>query len=839
MESIDQKGTFYLGNEYDIQSREITEKPVFYKARHLTTHGVILGMTGSGKTGLGIILLEEALLQGIPVFILDPKGDIVNLMLTFPGFSPEEFRPWVDLEGARRRGVTPDEFASMEAEKWRKGLAGSGISGERLSRLREGAEFTIYTPGSLAGQPVDVLHFFDVPDVDWDEHEEPLRERIAGIVSALLGLVGVDADPLQSPEHILLSRIIEHSWRAGESIDLPGLIRSLQEPPFRQVGVFELETFYPEKKRMDLARSLNNLVAAPGFESWQEGSPLDVAGMLRAADGRPKANIFYLAHLNDAQRMFFITMFLEAARDWLRVQSGTTDLRALVYFDEVFGYFPPYPVNPPSKTPLMALIKQGRSAGLGMVLSTQNPADLDYKGLTNAGTWAVGTLRSERDKQRVMEGLEGAIAEAGESMDQRTVDRALGSLQSRVFLFHDIHEGDPVFFHTRWAMSYLRGPVTRKQVRQLAAGQSGGALAQAAAMDQEDLPAAPVVEEQADALPPDLSETPATLPPDVRQVFLTPTVAFEWALRGYEEDTRRSVLAKDKRVMYVPHVLAMADVRMMDQKRGVNHLDRVVRLLRIHEQDVFIDWNTGAATVDDGELLPRPAGEALFGPVPAALSNARALKKLQQEFSDYVYYNTTASILENETLKVYGEVGESRKDFLSRCEAEARKGRDAEIDKAKESFARKVDQVEDRLRREKRELSEDEMQLSARKRDEVLSLGESAFNLLAGRRTRTAISRSSTKRRMTQQAKADVEESIDEIKDLEEDLEELKEQWEREVAEINAGWADKLDDITTREVKPRRTDVVVQFCGLAWAPVWRVVLEDGGVLELPAREMAA
>ncbi|MCJ7735985.1 MAG: DUF853 family protein, partial [Anaerolineae bacterium] len=664
METIDQKGMFYLGNEYDIRSREVTEKPFFYQARHLTTHGVILGMTGSGKTGLGMILLEEALLQGIPVFILDPKGDIVNLMLTFPDLSPEEFKPWVDLEGARRRGVTLDEYATTEAEKWRKGLSGSGISGERISRLREGAEFTIYTPGSTAGQPVNVLHFFDVPDFDWDDDEEPLRERIGGIVSALLGLVGVDADPLQSPEHILLSRIIEHSWREGESIDLPGLIRSLQEPPFRQVGVFELEAFYPEKKRMDLARFLNNLVAAPGFESWQEGAPLDIAGMLRSADGRPKANMFYLSHLNDAQRMFFITMFLEAARDWMRVQSGTTDLRALVYFDELFGYFPPHPASPPSKTPLMALIQQGRSVGLGMVLSTQNPADLDYKGLTNAGTWAVGTLRSERDKERVMEGLAGAIAEAGESMDRRTVDQALGSLQSRVFLFHDIRGGEPVFFHTRWAMSYLRGPVTRKQVRQLAAGQSGGTPVDAAELVLDRVPASAaaiipvaVAEKEVDELPPDLSETPATLPRDVRQVFLAPTVAFEWALHGYEEESRRSVLVKDKRVMYLPHVLAMADVRMLDQKRGVNHLDRVVRLLRIDERDVFVDWNEGAAAVDEGELMPRPTGEGLFGPVPAALSSAGALKKLQQEFSDHIYYNTTVSVLENETLKVYGEVG--------------------------------------------------------------------------------------------------------------------------------------------------------------------------------------
>jgi len=830
MAAVDQKGKLYLGNEYDLPTGTVTGKRLFYKARHLTTHGIILGMTGSGKTGLGIILLEEALLQGVPVLVLDPKGDISNLMLNFSGFSAEEFQPWVDPEGARRRGVTLAEFAAQEAEKWRKGLADSGITGERLTRLRESAMFTIYTPGSTAGQPVDVLHFFDAPDGEWDDYEETLRERIAGIVSALLGLVGIESDPLQSPEHILLARIIEHAWRGGESIDLPVLIQSLQHPPFRRVGVFDLEAFFPKKKRMELARTLNNLVAAPGFETWREGAPLDIASLLRAPDGRPQASIFYLAHLNDAQRMFFVTMFMEAARDWLRMQSGTTDLRALVYFDEVFGYFPPYPANPPSKTPLMAIIKQGRSAGLGMVLSTQNPADLDYKGLTNAGTWAIGALRSERDKMRVMEGLEGALAEAGESMDQRTVDQALGSLESRVFLFHDIHEGAPLFFHTRWAMSYLRGPLTRKQIRQLAADQTGPVPSVVRASQTREADAGA-------ELPPDLSRTPSSLPSDVRQVFLPPTVTFEVAVHQYQEANRQPVEVADKQMVYVPHLLAMAGVRLVDQKRDVNQLVKVVRLQGMDERDVFVDWSEGSAPVDEDELLPGPAGEGYYAPVPPTISSARALKKLRQEFSDYVYYNTSVSIFENATLKVYGEVGESKGGFLSRCEQATRKMLEADIDKARKAFAKKIDRVEDRLRREKRELSEDEMQLAARRRDEVLTLGESALRLLGGRRSVTSLSRSSTKRRMTQQAKADVEESEDEIEDLGKDLADLKEQWTQEAAEIHSRWAEKLEDVTTRQIKPRRTDVVVQFCGLAWTPIWRVVSNDGSVIELPAREM--
>ena len=608
MGTIDQRGKLYLGREYDQRAGKITDSPLLFDARHLTTHGIILGMTGSGKTGLGIILLEEALLQGIPVLILDPKGDIANLLLTFPDLRPDDFAPWVDLEGARRRGIGVEQYAAQEARKWQDGLAGSGIAGERISRLRQAAEFVIFTPGSRAGQPVDVLHFFDTPTLDWDEHEEGLRERIGGMVSALLGLVGIEADPLQSPEHILMARIVEHVWRAGERLNLPTLIRLLQKPPFQQVGVFEMDTFFPEKERFSLARSLNNLIAAPGFELWREGMPLDVGQLLYAADGRPRASIFYLAHLSDAQRMFFVTLFLEAARDWLRAQTGTTDLRALIYFDEVYGHFPPYPRNPPTKSPLMALVKQGRAAGLGVVLATQNPADLDYKGLTNAGTWAIGSLRAERDKERVLEGLEGAISEVGVAMDRRTIDRALGALRPRVFLFHDIHEGPPVFFHTRWAMSYLRGPLTRKQVRELTA--RGLSVTPPAVALRESGVRPPVAtraqQPPSEPLPEGLSEAPLTVSPDVPQVFLPPTVTIEKARAEYEREARRSVTLQSHQLVYTPHLLAMGTVRMLDRKRDVDHEETVARLVWIRAEAAGLDWDEGRVRVSEDDLSWNP-----------------------------------------------------------------------------------------------------------------------------------------------------------------------------------------------------------------------------------------
>ncbi len=854
----DQKGKLYLGREYDLKKGEVTEAPVLYQARHLTTHAVILGMTGSGKTGLGIILLEEVLLQGIPVLILDPKGDICNLLLTFPDLRPEDFTPWVDLEGARRRGLTVEEYGTEVARKWQDGLADWDITGERIARLRQAAEFTVFTPGSGAGQPVDVLHFFDTPDLDWEEHEEALRERIGGIVSALLGLVGVEADPLQSPEHILLARIVEHVWRAGDPLNLPTLIRLLQKPPFQQVGVFELETFFPEKDRFALARSLNNLIAAPGFETWQEGVGLDVKSLLYAEDGRPRASIFYLAHLNDAQRLFFITLFLEAVRDWLRAQSGTTDLRALLYFDEVFGYFPPYPINPPTKTPLLALVKQGRSAGLGVVLATQNPADLDYKGLTNAGTWAVGSLRAERDKARVLEGLEGAVSEAGATLDRRTMDQALGSLRSRVFLFHDIHAGPPLFFHTRWAMSYLRGPLTRKQVQRLAdlvpspsfavaveEEGEGDAAETAAAVEPAAMPAAPnggrreTEKEKGAADSPfaGLSADPATLPPDVPQLFLPPTVTFEWALRSYEEEEGRSVLAQERQVVYTPHLLAMGTVRTLDRKRDVDHQKVVARLIQPGEGPLKVDWEEGAVELDREALSPRPMGEGFYAPVPATLARSRDLRQLEKDFSDYLYYNISTTIWYNTALDLYGQVGESRRDFRVRCEAEARRQRDEEVEKARARMDKEMERVQKKLRREQRELAADQKELEARKREELLTLGESALNLLTRRRSSAMISRSSRKRTLTKKAEADVEESLEAIDDLEGQLEVLKAQWEEQVEEISDRWAETLEQVDEFEVTPRRADVTVEFCGLAWTPTWRVMLEGGGPLELPALEI--
>ncbi|MBS7625645.1 ATP-binding protein [Candidatus Bathyarchaeota archaeon] len=459
-------GAFYLGKEYDLKTGRLLDRLLMYDARDLTTHAVCVGMTGSGKTGLCIDLLEEAAIDRVPAIIVDPKGDITNILLTFPNLKPEDFRPWINIDDARRKGLSEDEFAAQQAELWRNGLAQWGQNGERIKLLKDSADFVIYTPGSDAGVPVSILQSFAAPDLSWESESELLRERIQGTVRALLGLIGVDADPVRSREHILLANLFEYFWRNREDLDLLRLIQSIQHPPIRQLGAFDVDTFYPKKERSELALRLNNIIAAPSFQNWLVGQPLDIPGFMSTPEGKTRHSIFYLAHLSDPERMFFLTIFLNQIIMWMRAQPGTTSLRAIFYMDEIFGFFPPV-ANPPSKQPMLTLLKQARAFGLGIVLTTQNPADLDYKGLANAGTWFIGRLQTERDKMRLLDGLEGVSSTAGQPLNRDELSRIISSLTNRVFLLHNVHEEAPVTFQTRWAMSYLRGPLTRLQVKDL------------------------------------------------------------------------------------------------------------------------------------------------------------------------------------------------------------------------------------------------------------------------------------------------------------------------------------------------------------------------------------
>ena len=459
-----EKGHLFIGHKIDEAKESLT-----YDSADFTTHGVIVGMTGSGKTGLGITILEEALLNGIPCLIIDPKGDMGNLLLNFPEFDPSDFLPWVDEAEANRQGVTPDELAAAAATSWKEGLSGSGISPERMAKLRDGTDMTIYTPGSGAGVGLNVLGSMKAPAIDWETQGELISDEIEAFVSSLLSLASIEADPVSSPEHILISTIISTFWREGRDLDLATLVGQVPKPPFRKLGVFDIDSFFPEKGRMALAMKLNGLLASPSFAAWLEGSPLDVGEMLTGGE-KVKAAIVYLTHLSEAERSFVVTLLLSKVVSWFRAQPGTSNLRALIYMDEVFGFAPPT-AEPPSKKPILTILKQARAHGVGMILSTQNPVDLDYKAMSNAGTWMVGRLQTENDKKRILVG----IASATGAVDVGTYDKLISDLEKRQFLMSMAKASEPTLFGTRWAMSYLAGPMTRDQVAALMKGREAAA----------------------------------------------------------------------------------------------------------------------------------------------------------------------------------------------------------------------------------------------------------------------------------------------------------------------------------------------------------------------------
>ncbi|MFP5378689.1 MAG: ATP-binding protein, partial [Vicinamibacteria bacterium] len=556
-------GLFYLGRRYDPAARQRLAEPVLYDASDLVTHAVCIGMTGSGKTGLGVSLIEEAAIDGIPVLAIDPKGDLGNLMLTFPDLAPASFAPWVHPDDARAAGLSTDAFAAREAERWTKGLAEWGQDGARIGRLRAAADVTIYTPGSRAGVPLSILDSFRVPPAAIRDEPELLAERVQTSVTSLLTLAGVSAAPAQSREHILLSALLHDAWQAGRDLDLAQLIAAVQTPPMTKVGVLDLESFYPAADRFTLALQLNHLLAAPGFATWMEGAPLDIDRLLYTAEGRPRVAVISIAHLDEAQRMFFVSLLLGQVISWMRAQRGTSSLRALVYMDELFGYLPPT-ANPPSKTPLLTLLKQARAYGVGLVLATQNPVDLDYKALSNAGTWFLGRLQTERDKARVLDGLEGVASSAGSGFDRGSLDRLLSGLDKRVFLLHNVHAKAPEIFQTRWALSYLRGPLSRDEIRRLTdAAPATPAAAPAAVAPAASPSAASPAGPTSDAA----AGRPPVLPPAIPQFF-----------------------APGGASARVPYVLGAARVRFADRKHGVDETTDVCVIASIDEGPVAVDW---------------------------------------------------------------------------------------------------------------------------------------------------------------------------------------------------------------------------------------------------------
>ena len=801
MSDYEKLGAFYLGRDYDLDKRKLQESLVLYDSKDLTTHGVIIGMTGSGKTGLGIALIEEALIDRVPVIAVDPKGDLPNLLLNFPQLRADDFRPWVNEQDAVLQGLTPDEFAAKQAKTWRKGLAEWGQEPERISRLQDSADFSVYTPGSNAGLPVSILRTFAPPPAAILSDSDLLRERIQTTTTGLLALIGIEADPLTSPEHILLANILESTWAEGRGLDLAGLIHAIQSPPFEKLGVMNLDLFFPAKERFALAMRLNSLLAAPGFESWLSGEPLDINRMLFTDQGKPRLSIFTINHLSDAERMFFLSILLNEILGWMRMQPGTSSLRAILYIDEVFGYFPPVK-NPPSKAPLLTMLKQARAFGLGVVLSTQNPVDLDYKGLANTGTWFIGRLQTEQDKERVLGGLEGASADSG--FNRKQAGEILAKLGQRVFLLHNVHENEPAIFQTRWVLSYLRGPMTREHIKLLVAARKEreSALIPPLPAGQATAAAAALRGKEATGLSP-LASQPPMLPSEIEVFYLAPS-------------------GTGHGLVYYPAVIGQVEVHYSSAKYSVDETKTMAFAVQLEEGPIALEWDNGVEFELYG-LQTAPVPGAEFADLPTVANEVKSYRNWNRDFLRWVRVSQPLTLYRSERFKQTSGVNESEGEFRARLSQSAREKRDLEIEKLRRKYSSKFTTLNDRLRRAEQAIVREEEQVTSKTVSTVISFGTAILGAFLGRKTVSATSASRMGTAMKsagrmRKEKMDVARARETAEAIREQLNQLELHLQEDIQKLEDAYDPASEELKEIKLKPKSTDMSLRLFGLAWMP---------------------
>jgi len=791
-------GVFYLGREYDLAAGARRPDLVLYDSKDLVTHAVCVGMTGSGKTGLGIGLIEEAAIDGVPVLAIDPKGDLANLLLTFPDLAPADFAPWVDPADAGRHNLTPDAFAAQQAELWKKGLAEWDEDGARIARLRAAADFRLYTPGSRAGVPLALLNALSAPP---DEGEDDARTRITTTASSLLALAGLSDVAPHSREQALIAAILSVAPATGA--DLPWLVGAIQKPPFAKVGVLDLETFYPAKDRQELALRFNSVLATPGFDVWLDGDPLDVGSMLYTPAGKPRVAIVSIAHLGDTERMLVVSLLLSALLEWTRKQGGTSSLRAMLYMDEVFGYFPPV-ANPPSKAPMLTLLKQARAFGVGIVLATQNPVDLDYKGLSNTGTWFLGKLQTERDKARVLDGLEGVTA----GLDRKQLDATLSGLRSRVFLMHNVHESGPVVFETRWTLSYLRGPMGREELKRA----SGGGATAAKPTSATTNGGGPRTKDQGRTgdqgrtkdQEPRTKDHPLpkpVLPANVPEYFINANAA-QW----------RGVLYGSARIHYT------------DTKLGIDTTQDLNVVAPFTDGAVPVDWDSAEPADQKPEdlvgTLPNP--NSSFEALPPAALDAKRYAAWEKDFGQWVMRAERLTLYSAPSVKLTSQAGESERDFRARLSHAGRESRDAAVEKLRASYAPKLARLQQRVQSAQEGVSREETQASAQRTQTMVSVGATVLGALFGRKTISAatLGRATTAVRGVGRAMKegqDVGLAQQKLTEAQAEFKTLNDELAEEVAALGATDAASID-VQTIEVKPKRGGVDVRLVALAWTP---------------------
>jgi hypothetical protein len=828
MDDYEKLGVFYLGRPYRLAEKKSPGGLFLYDSKDLVTHAVCVGMTGSGKTGLCISLLEEAAMDGIPAIAIDPKGDLTNLLLTFPDLKPEDFLPWVNVEDAQKKGLTVEEYAAKQAETWKAGLAGWTQDGDRIRRLKQAADFVIYTPGSTSGIPVSILKSFSVPPNEILEDEELLRERINNTATSLLGIIGIDADPIRSREHILISNLLNLAWKANQDIDIARLIQQIQNPPVKTIGVMDINSFYPAKERFGLAMALNNLLAAPGFNIWLEGEPLEINSILYTPEGKPKISVFSIAHLNDSERMFFVSLLLNQILGWMRTQSGTTSLRSIVYMDEISGFFPPV-ANPPSKQPLLTLLKQARAFGVGIVLATQNPVDLDYKGLSNTGTWFLGRLQTERDKARVIEGLEGIAAGAGAKWDRQVMEQTLAGLSNRIFLINNVHDDEPLIFETRWAMSYLRGPLTRNQIKQLmdpikikAQKKTAEAVPPPVKADATDPNmAAPPIPSAAGMEGPQkvITQAPARVNLVEKRPVLGPGVPQYFV-------PVKSNPPSNYDLYYQPGLIGGAEIHFSDTKAGIDLTKYVLYKTPFREGPVPVDWDNSIDTfLKIKDLRQEPEEPAAYGNLISIATRVESYSSWNKEFINWLLRNQKIDLLKSPVLKEYSQVNESERDFRIRLQQQAREQRDGATDKLRQKYAPKFASLQEQLRKAQASVEREREQVRQQQMEATMSFGATILSSFLGRKvTSGSISRAKStvsKVNRSMKEKQDVERAQDTVAATQQRLHQLELDFNAETAAL----AGKIDPLTEKleiiSLRPARTGITIQILALGWFPNFR------------------
>ena len=800
-EEFEKLGSFYLGRRYDLQGAALCDELVMYDSKDLTTHALCVGMTGSGKTGLCLALLEEAAIDGIPAIAIDPKGDLANLLLTFPELRPTDFQPWLEQGEATRKGVTLEQLAESKAKSWREGLASWGQDPSRIAKFRDAVDISVYTPGSSAGLPLTVLKGFDAPPEAMREDHDAMREKITSATSSLLSMLGVDADPLTSREHILIGSILDHAWRDGKNVALGDLIGKIQSPPFKSIGVVSLESFMSTADRAKLAMQLNNLLASPAFTTWLQGEPLNIQNLLYTKDGKPRVSIISIAHLSDRERMFFVTILIGELLSWVRGQSGTSSLRALFYMDEVYGYFPPV-ANPPSKGPMLTLLKQARAFGLGITLATQNPVDLDYKGLSNIGTWLLGRLQTDRDKQRVLDGLEGAAVQGGQPFDRRKMEETLAALGNRVFLMNNVHEDGPVVFQSRWALSYLAGPLAREQISRLMSPRKQAALA---SLDGGESPA---------------SGKPMKTPTQARSSFKPSRPVIP---AGVKERFAAAALqaADGEKLVYRPAVLGEGQVHYVKAAANIDSWEDVRLLVdcSMGVDDTFWDSAEPARELD----LCDSAEEGIeFTELASELCGAANYKVWAKSLKDHLYRSCPLELHYSPALDAYAPSGSTEGEARIHLGQAAREARDRETQKIREKYEKLDDAMTKKLQSAKEKLDREQAQYDQAKWSSVMEVGASILGgLLGNKRSRISAGRTVTTAKNVGRAtskRSEVQAAADALAELEAEVHDLNDQAKQEISALTQKYDPANLALKTETIAGRKSDLKVNELQLVWLP---------------------